>query len=92
MSYSRLIVIATENILRLLISWNLRYKTSIPKKPNQSSQLTVILKCLIVRYVSVLYHFYDITNPWLQNVQDEIEIVSMSIRDIAHLRLLCYKK
>jgi len=33
---------------------NLRYKTSFPKNPNQSRQLTC-KQCLIVRYVSVLH-------------------------------------
>jgi len=61
---------------------HLHYKTSFPKNPNQSRQLTVLTipDSALFLCAERLYYFHDIKKLWLQNVYDEIEMVCMSIR------------
>ena len=55
----------------------LRYKTSFPKNPNHSRQLTALtipdsaLRLCAAR----LYYFHGMKKVWLQNFYDEIEMV-----------------
>jgi len=62
---------------------NLRYKTSFPKNPNQSRELTELpmpnsaLRLCAAR----LYYFYDVTKPWLQNVYDKRVMVCIQGRN-----------
>jgi len=71
---------------------SLRYKTSFPKNPNQSRQLTVLY--LIVRYVSVLQD--NATFMTSENVDYKMFTMrqkwSVWLSDLAYLKLLCYKK
>jgi len=61
---------------------NLGYKTSFPKNPNHSRQLTVLTipDSALCLCAARLYYFHDIKKHWLQNVYDEIEMVYMTIR------------
>jgi len=73
---------------------NLHYKTSFPKNPNQSRQLTVLTipDSALCLYAARLYYFHDIKNFEIQNVYDETEMVCMTIRYCLNLKLLCYSK
>jgi len=65
---------------------NLSYKTSFPKNANQSRQLTVLTKPDSgLRLCAARLCFYDIKKVLLQNVQDEMEMICISIRYCVYL-------